>query len=133
MKFPFTPRVIQKRLQRLSKQRSVYTLLWFLALTSALAFPFTPAHSGGNTPALDNFCLMHEACRLDMPVHAPSCSNVEHDADHQAVPQTGKSPAKPALLAAYPLEYAPSANTQPLGTAETAVTPVFLTTNRLRL
>ena len=110
-----------------------HLLFWFLALAASILLPLVPAHgSGSRVPALNTLCLSHHAC-AEEPANALRCTKIEHEADHQALPQTGKLPPDAFVPAGSALAATPSVAVATWYAVQPITAPVFLTTGRLRL
>lgn len=107
--------------------------LWLLALVASVLLPCAPSYGGG-TPlaALGTACPTDQVCTSHSS-HAPRCTQVEHQADHEAVPQSGKPPLDAVVPAAWTMAANPSADAATPYATQPPTIPILLATSRLRL
>lgn len=107
-------------------------MLWLFAIAAAFALPYGAAHGSAKIPALERLCVADGACQHH-PAQVPSCTSVDHAADHQAVPPSAKPPFD-ALLSTVPTF--PTAVAAPIASmtvADRTAHQTYLLTHRLRL
>lgn len=107
-------------------------MLWLFAVSAAFALPYGAAHGSAKIPVLERLCVADDACQHH-PDQMPSCTSVDHAADHQAVPPSAKPPVD-ALLSAVPtFPTAVAAPTASMTAADRVAHQTYLLTHRLRL